>query len=69
VLYPHEYFWYSFLLEAESTPEASAAGRIRTIENASGLTTHNLPGDGDDQYDNVCRSLEVTIDIRILEWF
>jgi hypothetical protein len=24
--------WYSFLLEAEKTPEPSAAGRIRSIE-------------------------------------
>jgi hypothetical protein len=26
---PHEDSWYSFLLEAESTPGPSAAGRIR----------------------------------------
>jgi hypothetical protein len=31
-LYPQEDSWYSFLLEAESTPGHSAAGRIRWIE-------------------------------------
>jgi hypothetical protein len=29
---PQEDSWYSFLLEAESTPGHSAAGRIRSIE-------------------------------------
>jgi hypothetical protein len=28
----HIYSWYSFLLEVESTPGPSAAGRIRIIE-------------------------------------
>jgi hypothetical protein len=28
-LTPKKIFWYSFLLEAESTPGPSAAGRIR----------------------------------------
>jgi hypothetical protein len=30
--YPQEDSWYSFLLEAESTPGRSATGRIRKIE-------------------------------------
>jgi hypothetical protein len=29
---PHEDFWYSFLLEAESTQGHNAAGRIRSTE-------------------------------------
>jgi hypothetical protein len=32
ILYPHEDSWYSFLLEAESTPGPSATGRVRSIE-------------------------------------
>jgi hypothetical protein len=34
---PQEDFWYSFLLEAESTSGHSAAGRIRLIEKSSGF--------------------------------
>jgi hypothetical protein len=34
---PQESSWYSFLLEAESTPEPYAAGRIRSTEKSSDL--------------------------------
>jgi hypothetical protein len=44
---PQEDFWYSYLLEAESTPRPhSAAVRIRSIERSSdhiGNRTHDLP--------------------------
>jgi hypothetical protein len=30
-----KYFWYSFLLEAESNPGPSAAGRITSMKNSS----------------------------------
>jgi hypothetical protein len=43
---PQEDSWYSFLLEAESTPGHSAAVRIRSIKKSSDLIkkrTHNLP--------------------------
>jgi hypothetical protein len=43
---PQEDPWYSFLLEAESTPGHSAAGRIRSTEKANDLTgnrTRDLP--------------------------
>jgi hypothetical protein len=43
---PQEDSWYSFLLEADSTPGHSAAGRIRSIENSSDLIgnqTRELP--------------------------
>jgi hypothetical protein len=36
-LYTQEDSWYSFLLEAESTPSHSAAGMIRSIEKSSDL--------------------------------
>jgi hypothetical protein len=43
---PTEVSWYSFLLEAESTPGHSAAGSIRSTEKSNGLIgnrTHDLP--------------------------
>jgi hypothetical protein len=43
---PQEDFWYSFLLEAESTPSHSAAGTITSIEKFSDLIgnrTGDLP--------------------------
>ena len=43
---PRKYSWYSFLLEAESTPGPSAAGRIMSMKNSSdtiGKWTRNLP--------------------------
>jgi hypothetical protein len=42
-----ENFWYSFLLEAESTPGRSAAERIRSFEKLNDLIrnlTCELPG-------------------------
>jgi hypothetical protein len=33
VFTPRKYSWYSFLLEAESTPDHSATGRIMSIKN------------------------------------
>jgi hypothetical protein len=45
-LYPQEDSWYSFLLEVESNPGHSAAGRIRSIEKSNDLfgnRTRDLP--------------------------
>jgi hypothetical protein len=45
-LYSQEDSWYSFLLEAESTQDHSAAGRIRSIEKSGELIgngTRDLP--------------------------
>jgi hypothetical protein len=36
-LYPQEDSWYSFLLEAKSTPGPSAARMIRSIEKSNDL--------------------------------
>jgi hypothetical protein len=44
-LYPQVYSWYPFLLEVESAPDHSAAGRIRSLKESSdfiGNRTHNL---------------------------
>jgi hypothetical protein len=38
---PQEDSWYSFLLEAESTPSHSAAGRIRSIEKSNDIENRN----------------------------
>jgi hypothetical protein len=35
---PTKYSWYSFLLEAESTPRRSAFGRIRAIKNSNDIS-------------------------------
>jgi hypothetical protein len=43
ITYPIKDFWYSFLLEAESNPGYTAAGRIGSIEKTNDLT-ENLPG-------------------------
>jgi hypothetical protein len=43
---PKENSWYSFLLEADSTPGRNAAKRIRSIENSNDLfgnRTRDLP--------------------------
>ena len=44
---PHrKYSWYSFLLETESTPDPSAAGRIMLLKNSNdtvGNRTRDLP--------------------------
>jgi hypothetical protein len=48
-LYPQENSWYSFLLEAETTPGPSAAGRIRSTEKSDDLVengTLDLPACG-----------------------
>jgi hypothetical protein len=45
-LYPQEYSWYSFLLQAESTPGPYAVGRIGSIEKSNDLIrnrTHDPP--------------------------
>jgi hypothetical protein len=45
-LYLSKYFWYSFLLEVESTPGHSAAERIMSIKNSNdtiGNQTRDLP--------------------------
>jgi len=34
-LLPRQHFWYSFLLETESTPDHSAAGRFMSIKNSN----------------------------------
>jgi hypothetical protein len=58
-IYLQEYSWYSFLLEAESTPGPhSAPGRIRPIEKSNNLVgnrTSNLPA--------------CSIIIKIIIWF
>jgi hypothetical protein len=44
-LYLQEVSWYSFLLNVESTPDHSVAGRIRSIEKSNDLfgnQTHDL---------------------------
>jgi len=47
LLLPHrKYSWYSFPIEAESTPGHSAAGRIMLMKNSIdtiGNQTHDLP--------------------------
>jgi hypothetical protein len=44
-LYPQEYSWYSFLLQAKSTEGHSAAGRNRSTEKSNdiGNRTRDLP--------------------------
>jgi hypothetical protein len=45
-LSPRKYSWYSFLLEANSTPGHSAAGKITSIKNSNdtiGNWTRDLP--------------------------
>jgi len=45
-LTPRKYSWYSFLLEAESTPGPSTARRIMSMKNSNGTIgnrTRNLP--------------------------
>jgi hypothetical protein len=44
-LYPRNYSWYSFMLEAESPQGHSAAGRIMSMKNSFGIGNqfHNLP--------------------------
>ena len=45
-LYLRKYSWYSFLLEVESTPGHSAAGRIMSMKNSNatiGNRNRDLP--------------------------
>jgi hypothetical protein len=42
LFYPHEDSWYSFMLEAESTPGHSAAGMIRSIEKSNDLIRNRV---------------------------
>jgi hypothetical protein len=41
-LYAQEKFWYSFLLEAESTQELSVAGRIESIGKSDDIKPANF---------------------------
>ena len=41
-LYPRKYSWCSFLLEAESTPGYSAAGRIMSMKNSNDIIENRI---------------------------
>ena len=54
---PRKYFWYSFLLEAESIQGRNAVGRIVSLKNSRhtiGKRTHDLPACSAVTFDMAC---------------